>query len=201
MRCPRLCFRWNLVRPQRRQRRQRLQRHRCRDGRLFSRRWWCWRFQSARSRCLRFAEPFLLLVEVFSDQIGGVHLRRRWFWTPWFHCFLNCLLRHCLSLSFLFTRRAGKPATAPAPAPTPAPGGLGRAGGRTGGPCLGCELRSWLMTQLRTAVSHLTERKSTPARPDWCRGRWRGPALQPPDAEPQVRWGGRPGGQSARRAD
>jgi hypothetical protein len=61
---------------------------------LFSGRWWCWRFQSARSRCLCFAEPFLLFVEVFSDQKGRVFLLRRWFWTRRFPLCLGIFLYH-----------------------------------------------------------------------------------------------------------
>jgi hypothetical protein len=144
LRWPRRSFRRDKVWPQCAERRERLRGSRCGSGRLFSRRCWCWRFQSVRPRYRRFPEPFLLFVEVFSHQIGCVVLLHCWFWTPWSHCFLNCFLRHRFSLSFLFTHRAGKPATAPAPAPTPAPGGLGRTGGRARGPCSCSALRSWL---------------------------------------------------------
>ena len=98
---------WRLrqdgCRPNSRQRRQRLQGYHCLSGRLFSRRCWCWRFWSIRTRCHCFLEPFLLFVEVFSDKIDRVHLLHRRSWTQRFFCFLNCLLRHC----FLFPCFAG----------------------------------------------------------------------------------------------
>ncbi len=53
---------------------------------------WCWRSQSSRSRSRRFPEPFLLFVEVFSDQIGRVHLLHHWSWTQGFFRFPTCFL-------------------------------------------------------------------------------------------------------------